>query len=113
METISLVTLDRHLSGQESVDVIKIDVEGAELSVLRGAEGIIGRERPYILFEANAETCAAAGHGVRDIFAWLQERGYRLAQIDDQGATSALDTIPAFANVIAVPIKLASSKIDS
>ena len=37
--------------GDTRVDVIKIDVEGAELQVLRGAKGLLKRDNPLIVFE--------------------------------------------------------------
>jgi FkbM family methyltransferase len=46
--------LDSILSGRE-VDLIKIDVEGLELSVLHGATETIKRCRPPIIFECGAE----------------------------------------------------------
>jgi len=33
------------------IDLIKIDVEGAELQVLRGAKEVIKRDKPYVIFE--------------------------------------------------------------
>lgn len=36
----------------EGVDVIKIDVEGAELGVLRGGQNILASSRPIVMFES-------------------------------------------------------------
>jgi hypothetical protein len=41
------------------VDLIKIDVQGWELEVLRGAEQIIKQQQPWVIFEVNQDidTC--------------------------------------------------------
>ena len=49
--TVPLRKLDNLISHQ-GVDVIKIDVEGAELSVLQGSNSIIKTSNPVILFES-------------------------------------------------------------
>jgi FkbM family methyltransferase len=55
-----------------SVDLIKIDAEGHELSVLKGAEALIRRCRPVLIVEMpNAETSA-----------FLRGLGYALTQTD-------------------------------
>ncbi len=46
IETIRLDTLDL-----EDVGLVKIDVEGHELSALKGAEGIVNRWRPALIIE--------------------------------------------------------------
>jgi FkbM family methyltransferase len=46
-----LVTLDDELAAGRRVDVIKIDVEGAELDVLRGAEHTLRQQRPLLYIE--------------------------------------------------------------
>lgn len=43
--------LDNIISNDLKVDFIKIDVEGGELEVLKGAVGTINRSKPIILFE--------------------------------------------------------------
>jgi FkbM family methyltransferase len=49
--TVDMVRLDDVLPPGYDLRLIKIDVEGAELEVLRGAIGIVERCRPYIIFE--------------------------------------------------------------
>ncbi len=56
MTTVSLVTLDEDLADRESaVGIVKIDVEGAEDSVLEGASRILNVDRPVVFFECHAE----------------------------------------------------------
>jgi FkbM family methyltransferase len=56
--------------------LIKLDVEGYELSALRGMTGLIERCRPLILTEVNEEMLAQAGAGAADLRAFMDERGY-------------------------------------
>lgn len=48
---VDLRRLDDILPAEAPVEFIKIDVEGAELEVLRGAAATINRHRPWILLE--------------------------------------------------------------
>lgn len=71
-----LRTLDSF--GFTDVSLIKIDVEGFELEVLRGAEALIERERPILILEIREEDAA------RDAaFRKLGELGYDHRQIWD------------------------------
>ena len=55
-------------------DLIKIDVEGAELEVLRGAQGIVATSSPVIIFEHNA--CSLRyGYTLSDIASLLNTCG--------------------------------------
>ena len=57
-----------------ALDFLKIDVEGAELSVLQGAEHTIAKYRPFIYVEDDRP-------GSREtLYAWLTEHGYRVYQ---------------------------------
>jgi len=61
--TVPVTTLDDvwdHL-GRPPVSIVKIDVEGAELDVLRGAQRCFAAEKPCIVLEWNGSNAAAAG----------------------------------------------------
>lgn len=72
--------------GDESVDVVKIDVEGAELAVLRGGAALLERDSPTIMFESGPEE--VAGFSKAAIWEWLNDADYavllpnRVAHID-------------------------------
>ncbi|NMP14783.1 FkbM family methyltransferase [Thalassotalea sp. Y01] len=66
---IQVANLDS-LSFQQSVKLIKIDVEGMELAVLKGGEALISKDQPIIYIEClNSEEFKWA-------YNWLIERGY-------------------------------------
>jgi FkbM family methyltransferase len=70
------VRLDDVLEGSPGkVALVKVDVEGHELSVFRGAERILERDRPALLFECEARHLG--GNAPAGVFAFLAERGYR------------------------------------
>lgn len=84
----AMVTLDS--LGLRHVDLIKIDVEGAEPFVLCGALRTIAASRPAILFESNHKRVTAdmrrtlglaADHPVPDPFRLLAGLGYSISQV--------------------------------
>ena len=72
-ETVRLDDVLDRSSGR--VALVKVDVEGHELAVFRGAEGILERHRPTLLFEC--ESRHLGGKAPAGVFAFLAERGYR------------------------------------
>lgn len=76
--TVRLDTLDDVLAKRSPtgrVALIKCDVEGHELDVLRGADATLRRHRPAILVECEARHLS--GHSMADVFRHLGSRGYR------------------------------------
>jgi FkbM family methyltransferase len=80
-EYVHVTYLDSFMAsiGETRVDFMKIDVEGFEYWVLRGAENVL-RSNPdiMILFECNAIGTARAGHTQRDIFSYLRDLGHNI-----------------------------------
>ena len=68
------VRLDDALAGEGRITLVKVDVEGHELAVFRGAAGILARDRPAVLFEC--EERHLSGGAPADCFAFLAELGY-------------------------------------
>ena len=64
-------------------NLIKIDVEGYELKVLRGAEKTIRRYRPTLVIEINPVGLGRQGVVPDDIFGWLTEHLYGWSIIID------------------------------
>ena len=60
------------------VAVIKIDVEGHEAAVVRGAAGVIGRDAPAVIFEYAPDLLADSS---LTPFEWLAGRGYEMYRI--------------------------------
>jgi FkbM family methyltransferase len=60
------------------LDLLKIDVEGAELLVLEGSALTIARFRPIIVAEANDQMLAKFGKTKADLKAALEALGYKV-----------------------------------
>jgi FkbM family methyltransferase len=77
-EMVRHATLD-DLFGEISADmIIKCDVEGAELHVLRGAARLIASRRPAILISVHPGLLPCFGHTPQALRAHLVDRHYRI-----------------------------------
>jgi len=87
------------------IDVIKMDIEGAEWIALRGAMSTLARYRPTLILEIAKETCLAAGHEPKAFVEWLLGLDYRIEKIIEGGKTLPIDPalLDDFQNVVAFP----------
>ena len=68
--TVQIDTLDNLIPDDANIDLIKIDVEGGELGVLKGAKSLISRCKPVVVFEH--------GIGAADVYGTKPEQVYDL-----------------------------------
>jgi FkbM family methyltransferase len=82
---VSTLTLDEYVAqhGIQSVDVMKIDIEGAELMALRGGRKFFSAENaPMLVMEANDKTLAFSGSSLKELLDLLGELGYAFYNVE-------------------------------
>jgi len=107
-ETVLVRRLDSVISelNVTRVDVIKLDIEGAEWAALRGAEQALAQHRPTLIVEIGRETCQAAGYEPEEFACWIISQGYRLDKIVKGGRTQPIapEQLEDFQNIVAWPL---------
>lgn len=82
--TVDSVTIDGlRVARDLRPDVIKIDVEGAELMVLRGARRVLAECKPMILCEVHPPQMRNCGASIEEFNAFLTEVGYVSEPLDE------------------------------
>ncbi len=71
---VETVSLDDYFSNGERISLLKIDVEGAELEVFKGAERILREQAPLLVFECEGRHIE--GGSVKEVFSYLEALGY-------------------------------------
>lgn len=83
-QTVRVVALDSVLPADYRVDLLKIDVEGFEIAVLRGARNLIRKHHPPIVFEVGANYATNPfGFSRGDLFEFMRENGYSISVFGD------------------------------
>jgi FkbM family methyltransferase len=82
---VELRTIDEVVASEAigPVGLIKCDVEGGELGVLRGAPRVLDTDRPFVLVEMLRKWAVRFGYHPNDIIAWMSSFGYRCASIEE------------------------------
>ena len=82
--SVNSVTLDEFLQGKEAVpDVIKIDVEGAEMNVLMGMRQTLINYMPVLFLEIHPSNLNYFKTSTSAILSFLIESGYQVFEIED------------------------------
>jgi FkbM family methyltransferase len=98
VQAVQVVQLDTvRASRATGPALIKIDVEGAEALVIRGAERLLATDRPIVVMEVHNAAAARAA------IARLREARYRVWRIDGKGRLAPVTHDFAYGHVLARP----------
>jgi FkbM family methyltransferase len=77
-DIVPVTTLDEWITEQQltGIQLVKIDVEGAEYKVLSGMKTILERQQPVLFVEVIEELLAKFGNSVADVYELLGKYGY-------------------------------------
>ena len=91
-----VVVFDAWAKDLERLDVVKIDIEGSEVSALIGMRETLARLRPrLVIVEDNEETLARAGRSSQDLRDELARTGYQARdRIVDHGVAMNVAFVP-------------------
>ncbi len=106
-EVVPTTTLDELVDrqGWTAVDLIKADVEGAEVRLLDGARGVIAGSRPIILLEWQDDSLRRQGSSIDELASRLASLDYVVLPFDASSGrpTVKREATQDDANVVACP----------
>jgi FkbM family methyltransferase len=111
---VEAITLDSFCreNNIDHIDYLKLDVEGAEIFALRGANNLLkNRKVRYLQFEISQEMLVGLHTDAKTVFDYLYALGYEAHQITDDGMIGECvhDSNDYYNNYIAIPKNLPTS----
>jgi FkbM family methyltransferase len=88
---VPCVTLDSMEDETGAISMIFMEVEGAEVMVLRGARDCISRHKPGIVFEATPDLLARAGYSLADLYGEIRRLDYEPFRVSRLGLAAIRD----------------------
>ena len=91
--------------GIERIDLLKLDVEGAELEALRGAERLLREARVgCVMFEVSQAMVEGMGHDPAEIVDLVRSAGLTVYELGDDGQLTRAPERPTlnFQNFVAL-----------
>jgi len=93
------ITLDSFVEKNGCIpELIKIDVEGAEISVLRGAKAVLRKYHPEIIISVHLKHLRILGYSVVDLMEVIHELDYQIYNIDGSQVSGKLQSREYYLN---------------
>jgi FkbM family methyltransferase len=99
---VRALAIDDFVAPGKHVDVIKMDIQGAELAALRGARRLLSSDLPALLLEYWPYGLRSAGEEPEALLAELKSLGYRVRTIDDLPVPDVLVSRDVYLNLVAL-----------
>lgn len=81
--TVEVRRLDDLIPRTQRIDFLKIDVEGGEFGVLKGARELLTTHQPVLLFECGLGASNHYGTQPKELFQYLEKIGYAIFLLKD------------------------------
>lgn len=92
--------------GLKRLDLLKLDVEGAEVRVLQGARRVLRKLRPLILFEVLEEALVHQGSSLSELLELLHDARYSVCRFDPAtGLPVPAVSLTSVENMLALPLE--------
>ena len=98
-------------NNEPCVHLLKIDTEGAELAVLRGAHCMLSKLAPIILFELCLTNLAVYSHSAHDVYDEIVSLGYQIKTL--AGTEVTRDKLASYMELFEEFLAIPSSRFDS
>jgi FkbM family methyltransferase len=84
MVKVKVIKLDNFIAMHHipKIDLVKIDVEGFELNVLKGAENIIKQHQPTLFIELDDNNLKQQGQSARELVEFVVNLGYQVTHAE-------------------------------
>ncbi len=79
--TVKTELLDNLIPADLKINLIKIDVEGAELLVLEGAAKLISKYKPIVIFEHGLGASEHYGSTPEMLYAYFEDKGMKISNL--------------------------------
>ncbi len=94
VEAIRLDDLIEQEKLQGRIDLVKMDIEGAELFALQGMTGLLSSDhKPMLILEVNDDMMRLAGYSAEELQTFLSNYGYTAFEITKRGLRGPVDHI--------------------
>jgi FkbM family methyltransferase len=105
---VPCTTLDDYATKHqiERIDLLKVDVEGAEADVFAGSRSLLASRRvSVVLFEVSLVQTEALGHAAAAAFKELESAGFVVCALEQDGSvrSRAIEPLRRYANYVALP----------
>jgi len=108
-EIIQVITLDQYVLDKNisKIDLIKIDVEGFEFNVLRGAEQTLSKYNPVLFIELDNDNLKQQNASAKILIKFLAEKGYEITNADDDSPVTENNNFEkCHYDIICIPSKI-------
>ena len=105
-QRVQAIAFDDYVMEQDirEIQIIKMDIEGAELYALKGMQMVLRNLRPYLIIELSPTALENAPADRQDIIRYLAEFNYSPKRINSKGELfESCTEIPGYTNYVFLP----------